>query len=125
MTALPEQHSNVVNVHLKATEHNEQIIFLHAVEQGPASQSYGLQVAQLAGVPASVIKQAKKQLQRLEQGNHTPPAATANVHSPLQADMFASALSAVEERLADIDPDELTPKAALELVYELRKLGKF
>src|SRR5690606_21160644 len=72
MTALPEQFSNVVNVHLKATEHDERIIFLHAVEQGPASQSYGLQVAQLAGVPAKVIQAAKTQLQQLEQGNHQP-----------------------------------------------------
>lgn len=124
MTALPEQHSNVVNVHLKATEHNERIIFLHSVEQGPASQSYGLQVAQLAGVPNKVIQQAKTKLQLLERGSSAAPQATKEVYAanPLQADMFASMPSLVDERLAEIDPDELSPKQALELLYELKKL---
>ena len=130
MTALPEQFSNVVNVHLKATEHDERIIFLHAVEQGPASQSYGLQVAQLAGVPANVIRAAKAQLQQLEQGNHQPvtvlqshpgkPAAT--TAAPLQNDLFAALPSAVEDRLAGISPDDLSPRQALELLYELKKM---
>jgi DNA mismatch repair protein MutS len=66
MTTLPEQFNNVVNVHLTATEHDERIIFLHKVEPGPASQSYGLQVAQLAGVPKQVIQQAKEKLLLLE-----------------------------------------------------------
>ena len=130
MTALPEQFSNVVNVHLKATEHDERIIFLHAVEQGPASQSYGLQVAQLAGVPAKVIQAAKAQLQQLEQGNHQPVALVQN-HSgkpvtttatPQQNDLFAVLPSAVEERLATVNPDDLSPRQALELLYELKQL---
>ena len=144
MTALPEQFSNVVNVHLKATEHDERIIFLHAVEQGPASQSYGLQVAQLAGVPAKVIQAAKTQLQQLEQGNHQPlsgarpgsSAASAAVAGtsgsgskpaqpapqPLQNDLFATQPSALEERLAEVNPDDLSPRQALELLYELKQL---
>jgi len=136
MTALPEQHPTAVNVHLKATEHDERIIFLHSVEDGPASQSYGLQVAQLAGVPAPVIAQAKAQLQQLEQ--HTAPVAelrskpavtqsdsatkSPKAENPMQSDLFASAPSAVEEKLLGVDPDELTPRQALDLLYSLKKM---
>ncbi|MBE0483689.1 MAG: DNA mismatch repair protein MutS [Bacterioplanes sp.] len=129
MTALPERHDNVINVHLKATEHNEQIIFLHSVEQGPANQSYGLQVAQLAGVPAQVIEQAKHQLRQLErqgQGQgHALPMPSASVaaqQAPQQNDLFGGLPSALEERLLDIDPDALSPRDALNLLYELKTL---
>ena len=133
MTALPEQHAGVVNVHLKATEHDERIIFLHSVEPGPASQSYGLQVAQLAGVPSGVIAQAKTLLLQLEQSGHTPtpvaaPLVTADIRSkpapvaPQQPDMFATASSEVEDALRDIDADDLTPRQALELIYSLKKM---
>ena len=80
MTAPPDQHSNVVNVHLKATEHDERIVFLHSVENGPASQSYGLQVAQLAGVPSKVIQQAKLKLQHLER--LAAPSSSAKTYRP-------------------------------------------
>lgn len=132
MTALPERHDNVINVHLKATEHNEQIIFLHAVEQGPASQSYGLQVAQLAGVPSTVIEQAKHQLRQLERqgiAHETPCAskpqssnASVTPEAPQQNDLFGNLLSATEERLAAIDPDTISPREALDLLYELKRL---
>ncbi len=135
MTALPEQHDNVTNVHLKATEHDERIIFLHSVEEGPASQSYGLQVAQLAGVPANVIQAAKDQLHHLEQSTGATPAAQTKVaakavseapvskpDSPLQNDLFAAMPSEVENRLSGINPDDMTPRAALDLLYELKKL---
>ena len=127
MTALPEQYSAAVNVHLKATEHNEQIIFLHSVEYGPASQSYGLQVAQLAGVPNSVIQQAKSKLHWLERGSTGASQAAALQASsanaaPLQADMFSAMPSLAEERLAEINPDELSPRQALDLLYELKQL---
>ena len=88
LTALPEQVDSAVNVHLDATEHDQGIVFLHAVQPGPASQSYGLQVAQLAGVPQSVIESAKLKLMALEQGaheqdNHVPiPTAAANQSQP-------------------------------------------
>ena len=135
MTSLPERHSNAVNVHLKATEHDERIIFLHSVEQGPANQSYGLQVAQLAGVPSQVISAARAQLHHLEQQSGTPitpvaaavaadstaPAAPSN-DSPRQSDLFAAAPGPVEEAIQGIDPDELTPRAALELIYSLKKM---
>ncbi|MFY9178358.1 MAG: DNA mismatch repair protein MutS [Venatoribacter sp.] len=126
MTALPEQHSNAINVHLKATEHEERIIFLHSVEQGPASQSYGLQVAQLAGVPNNVIQDAKIKLRQLEQlsvPTAAPIAQATQGYAPMQADLFASAPSQVEEELAQINPDELTPKQALELIYQLKALS--
>ena len=131
MTSLPERHSNAVNVHLKATEHDERIIFLHSVEQGPANQSYGLQVAQLAGVPSQVISAARHQLHHLEQQSGTPvtpvtadsttPAAPSN-DSPRQSDLFAAASGPIEEAIQGIDPDELTPRAALELIYSLKKM---
>ncbi len=124
MTALPENHDSVVNVHLKATEHDDKIIFLHSVEQGPASQSYGLQVAQLAGVPTRVISEARSQLKKLEQGSLPPtsPRFPEPEQSPYQNDMFASLPSAAETRLAELEPDNLTPRQALELLYELKSL---
>jgi DNA mismatch repair protein MutS len=124
MTALPESCNGVVNVHLKATEHDERIIFLHSVEEGPASQSYGLQVAQLAGVPDSVIREARQQLQKLEQGSLPPTSKRfpETPQHPHQRDMFASLPSALETRLGGINPDDLSPKAALDLLYELKGL---
>lgn len=124
MTALPEQYSNTVNVHLKATEHDERIIFLHSVEQGPASQSYGIQVAQLAGVPAIVIEQARLQLSQLEQNRPdavklTP--VTAGAVTPMQSDLFAAMPSATESTIKELDIDSLTPRQALDVLYELKK----
>lgn len=119
MTALPDQHSNVVNVHLKATEHDERIVFLHSVENGPASQSYGLQVAQLAGVPSKVIQQAKLKLQHLER--LAAPSGSAKNLPPKQEDLFAQAPSWVEEQLQQIDPDNLSPREALAWIYEMKK----
>lgn len=124
MTALPEQYSNTVNVHLKATEHDERIIFLHSVEQGPASQSYGIQVAQLAGVPAIVIEQARLQLSQLEQNRPdavklTP--VTASAVTPMQSDLFAAMPSATESTIKELDIDSLTPRQALDVLYELKK----
>lgn len=130
LTQLADQLDHAVNVHLTATEHDDSIVFLHTVHEGPASQSYGLQVAKLAGVPQSVIGQARTQLQQLESTNpavavarpssdHRPaPAATV-----LQGDMFASLEPGpVERALADLQPDELTPRQALEALYQLRSL---
>jgi DNA mismatch repair protein MutS len=116
-------------VHLSAVEHKDSIVFLHAVQDGPASQSYGLQVAQLAGVPPGVIKAARKHLARLEsQALDTTP----------QLDLFALPCDEPEEQpvaaapaapghlldaLASIDPDALTPREALERLYELKRLA--
>ena len=135
LTALPETADNTVNVHLDATEHNDNIVFLHSIQEGPASQSYGLQVAKLAGVPRDVIDLAKQQLQQLEAKNHlaqntatealdpaSPQAESHNKDAP-QADFFTSEINhQLQERLKQITPDDLSPKEALNLLYELKKL---
>ena len=140
LTQLADDLEHAVNVHLTATEHDDTIVFLHNVHDGPASQSYGLQVAKLAGVPQDVIRNAKEQLSHLEGGaaptrpatDHTAMAPaepekqprSARVSEPvMQADMFASLEpSKVEECLADLDVDGLTPRDALNRLYELKEL---
>jgi DNA mismatch repair protein MutS len=134
LTQLPESHPSASNVHLSAVEHKDSIVFLHAVQDGPASQSYGLQVAQLAGVPQGVIKAARKHLARLESQalDATPqldlfalPCAEpddepAPVAAPAAAPAAASELL---DALAAIDPDALTPREALERLYQLKRLA--
>jgi len=105
-------------VHLDAVEHGDGIVFLHSVEEGPASQSYGLQVAQLAGIPRSVVAAAKRKLVQLEQQS---------VSTGLQADLFAVPEVSVPphpvlEVLMDTEPDEMSPKQALEALYKLKGL---
>jgi len=121
MTRLSLEYKAVANVHLDAVEHKDSIVFLHAVAEGPASQSYGLQVAALAGVPKAVIRQARRYLQMLED---------ASVSRGNQADLFAKtpqrepepAADALREALQQVSPDELSPREALELLYRLKKL---
>jgi DNA mismatch repair protein MutS len=115
LTALPEHVTGVANVHLAATEHRQEIVFLHSVVEGPASQSYGVQVARLAGVPASVIARARKRLAELERARSMPA----------QPDLFTppSNEDAVRDRLALVDPDALTPRDALDVLYELKRLS--
>jgi DNA mismatch repair protein MutS len=120
LTRLAEEFKQLANVHLAAIEHQHTIVFLHSVNEGAASQSYGLQVAALAGVPGSVIRNAKKQLVKLEQQSAA--------QNP-QGDLFATAPEAPEPEehpllsaLRDLQPDELSPKAALEKIYQLKKL---
>ena len=126
LTTLATEVEGCANVHLDATEHGDGIVFLHAVKDGPANRSYGLQVAQLAGVPPPVIAQARRYLERLEserdvQRRSAEGAAAAQAELPL---FRASAPSAapLQEALAALDPDQLTPKAALEALYHLKKL---
>ncbi|MDB5862550.1 MAG: mutS, partial [Betaproteobacteria bacterium] len=120
LTALALEFRQVVNVHLDAVEHKDRIVFLHAVEEGPANRSYGLQVAQLAGVPGTVIRAARRRLTELEeQGLGAGP----------QRDLFASGAPPAEEpqphALVDlvraIDPDSMTPREALDALYRLRQ----
>jgi DNA mismatch repair protein MutS len=123
LTQLAVDFKQVVNVHLDAVEHKDRIVFLHSVEEGPASRSYGLQVAQLAGVPAAVIRGARKRLADLE--------AAAAAHAA-QGDLFAAAGDSTPEPephpaidlLRDCDPDTLTPRDALDLLYRLRGLAQ-
>jgi DNA mismatch repair protein MutS len=122
LTALAEQAEGCANVHLDATEHRDGIVFLHAVKDGPANRSYGLQVAQLAGVPREVIAQARQYLADLEARRESQQQMPlfANVEPPA-ASRQSEPLDEMRKALANIDPDSLTPRAALELVYELRR----
>ena len=121
LTRLALEHKEVANVHLDAVEHKDTVVFLHAVEEGPASQSYGLQVAGLAGVPKAVIRQAGRYLQLLEEasvrrGNHD------DLFAPVKAPQPEPEEDVLRTELQKTNPDELTPREALELLYRLKKL---
>lgn len=115
ITALPDEIRGINNIHISAVEHGEKIVFLHSVKPGPANQSYGLQVAQLAGVPNQVIKLAKKKLTELENQSVNSKSDSG------QFEMFSDRPHPVIDKLQELDIDELTPKAALELLYQLKK----
>jgi len=123
LTHLAQEYREVANVHVDAVEHKDHNVFLHSVEAGPASQSYGLQVAQLAGVPPVVIRAAKKRLSELETRNDVRgPQADLFRPPPVPADTAALPLQAALDELRQADPDAITPRQALELIYRLRKL---
>lgn len=123
LTELPNQIPHLANVHLDAVEHGDSIAFMHAVQEGAASKSYGLAVAGLAGVPKSVIKNARTKLTQLEQLslNGEKPSQSPAVDIANQLSLIPEP-SEVEQALANIDPDELTPRQALEELYRLKKL---
>lgn len=127
LTALAAELPGVLNVHLDATEHRQGIVFMHAVKPGPASKSYGLAVAKLAGIPREVITDARRYLSALEmQARDTSgPQGSLALDSPSgsegeiqPSDEFASLRAAIEA----VDPDSLTPRDALQKLYELKKL---
>ncbi|MDR1349814.1 MAG: DNA mismatch repair protein MutS [Zoogloeaceae bacterium] len=124
LTRLVEDYPTLANVHLDAVEHGERIVFLHALEEGPANQSYGIQVAALAGMPAAVVRAAKKELRKLEEKA---------ADNPLQPDLFSSSPRLVPnlpetephpalDALAALEPDNLSPKEALNTLYALKKI---
>ncbi|MDA8259914.1 MAG: DNA mismatch repair protein MutS [Betaproteobacteria bacterium] len=121
LTRLAQDYPVCANVHLDAVEHGHKIVFLHAVEEGPASQSYGVQVAALAGMPSAVVREARRRLTLLE---------NREVGSLTQPDLFASAPPLPEpphpalDALRDVNPDELSPREALEKLYQLHKLAR-
>ncbi len=121
LTQLPELFDHIHNVHIDAIEHNEKIIFLHAVKEGPANQSYGLQVAQLAGIPKSVIASAKLKLKQLE--SEAVNAKFTDHQPQLGLDLEDEKTSQSTEYLENIEPDELSPKDALEILYKLKSLN--
>jgi DNA mismatch repair protein MutS len=128
LTQLPEVHPSAANVHLSAVEHKDKIVFLHAVEGGPASQSYGLQVAQLAGVPQAVIRAARKHLASLEASSmQTTPQfdlfADPGMAAVLADEEAFAQPSAIEDALANINPDALSPRDALDALYRLKELS--
>ncbi|MBK9466684.1 MAG: DNA mismatch repair protein MutS [Gammaproteobacteria bacterium] len=121
LTALPEVVEGVANVHLDATEYADRIVFLHSVRPGPASRSYGLQVAALAGVPQAVIAEARRKLQELESPHALAPVAKA-CGAPAQGQLLFDAdprRDALLERLRALDPDALSPREAHALLCEL------
>jgi DNA mismatch repair protein MutS len=129
LTGLAQPGSGIANVHLDAVEHHDQhggdtLVFMHAVKDGPADRSFGLQVAALAGLPKSVVRDARGRLAELEQRRSEPaPVLTPQtLDAPQQFGLFTPA-SAALDALAAIDPDELTPKQALEALYRLKQLS--
>ncbi len=137
LTQLPNAHAACANVHLSAVEHKDSIVFLHAVQDGPASQSYGLQVAQLAGIPNPVIRAARKHLASLEaqsieaqaqfdlfgRASQTEHVEHINSAEDATAQINMSTESEALRALSELDPDSLTPREALEALYQLKKLA--
>ncbi len=117
LTELADELPSVSNVHLDATEHNDSIIFLHSIQEGPANKSYGIQVARLAGIPAPVLGAARQMLQQLEHSNSdlNPPGSPA----PVQNELFAAEPHPALTLLESLQPDQLTPRQALDMLYQL------
>ena len=123
LTDFPQKHDRAVNLHVGAVESGHDIVFLHQMEPGPASRSYGVQVARLAGMPPALIRHARATLEALER--------QANAGA-LQVDLFAAPAadadiaepSAALAMLASIDPDALTPREALEALYRLKAAAR-
>jgi DNA mismatch repair protein MutS len=139
LTALPLKHDRAVNVHVAAVESRtkgaDEIVFLHEIQPGPASRSYGVQVARLAGMPAALLRQARAALEALEAQQHSghaqidlfaphanTPSASASATIDLSANHLDAEPSLVEQALARLDPDVLTPKQALDALYQLQAL---
>ena len=121
LTEFPVRHERAINLHVSAVEAGHDIVFLHEIQPGPASRSYGIQVARLAGMPAAVVNQARHTLEALE---------AQATESNAQVDLFAAPpvaqsaeASAVEAALSAIDPDTLSPRDALDALYQLKKLS--
>jgi DNA mismatch repair protein MutS len=123
LTSLPEELAACANVHLDAAEHGRELIFLHSVRPGPANQSYGLHVAELAGVPRDVVDRARGYLRALERQQQAliPPGPQRELHFEPTAEPD---LGELKQRLAAVDVDALTPRQALDLVYELVSVAK-
>lgn len=114
ITALPDEIRGINNIHINAVEHGDKIVFLHSVKPGPANQSYGLQVAQLAGVPNQVIKRAKNKLIELENQSISDQSDSG------QFEMFSDRTHPVIDRLEELDVNQLSPRDALDLLYSLK-----
>ena len=117
LTALPDHHAAMANVHLDATEHEDHVVFLHQIQEGPANRSFGLQVAKLAGVPDSILRAAKDKLGELESGQTQGPAPTQTELSLVTPQQPSAAL----EALKALDPDELSAREALDRIYQLKQ----
>ena len=118
LTELSDHHPSARNVHVSAIEHDDRIVFLHNVLDGPASQSYGIEVAKLAGLPRQVIDAAKLELQRIWRNNEPP-----NIQQHLFDESNQETRDRLKEKISVIEPDQLSPKDALEVIYELKKIS--
>ncbi len=120
LTALPDDLASMVNVHLDATEHEDHVVFMHHIQEGPANRSFGLEVAKLAGVPTGVLLHARQKLSELE----SQQIVESSHVSGEQVDLFSApiAKSPVLSVLSEIDPDQMTPKEALDALYTLKTL---
>ncbi|MDE0193152.1 MAG: DNA mismatch repair protein MutS [Gammaproteobacteria bacterium] len=128
LTALPSELDDAANIHLDAVEHRGEVVFLHSVRDGPASQSYGIEVAKLAGVPGAVLADAKRRLTDLETRHaHTGTSAQMDLFHDLRADadgagqQAESAGDAIVRQLGELDPDSMSPRDALAALYELKE----
>jgi len=127
LTTLPEKISTITNVHINAVEHGDRIVFLHSVKDGPANQSYGLQVAQLAGVPKNVIAQARKKLHQLEEDAREVAQQGQTLSLNLgfaeeEINPIDENAAEIKDELSNLNPDDLSPKQALEELYRLKAL---
>ena len=124
LTDFPTRHAGALNMHVSAAESGDQIVFLHSIEAGPASRSYGVQVAKLAGMPASLVRQARATLEALEAQQSSGAAQVDLFAAPAAADAAAAAAgpSRAEAALMALDPDQLAPREALEALYRLKAL---
>ena len=120
LTALPESHASMANVHLDATEHDDHVVFMHHIQEGPANRSFGLEVAKLAGVPHGVLLHARQKLTELESQQGTAKV----IPERTQVDLFTveAPVSPALDVLKGIDPDQMTPKDALDALYTLKTL---
>ena len=141
LTEFPAKHRHALNMHVSAAESGDDIVFLHQIEAGPASRSYGVQVARLAGMPAAVLRQARQTLDQLEAQKSagtpqidlfaTPPEPQPELQPELTPEPVAAAAAAVAdphaaavlEAVRALDPDTLTPRSALDALYQLRALA--
>ncbi|MFZ5543701.1 MAG: DNA mismatch repair protein MutS [Pseudomonadota bacterium] len=121
LTEFPKKHERALNVHVSAAESGDDIVFLHDIQPGPASRSYGVQVARLAGMPSPVIRQARAALEALERQQQAGDPQV-DLFAPPPAPAAAAPASPVEEALEDIDPDKLSPREALDILYRLKAL---
>ncbi|HEX9772872.1 MAG TPA: DNA mismatch repair protein MutS, partial [Steroidobacteraceae bacterium] len=121
LTSLADELAGCANVHLDATEHADELVFLHAVREGPANQSYGLQVARLAGVPREVLADARRYLAGLERRDHASPSVHGQQALPLDSPPDPAERAVITE-LQHLDPDVLSPREAHAALYRLRQL---
>lgn len=120
LTQLPEHHQAIANIHIDAVDYADTIVFLHAVKAGPANQSYGLQVAQLAGVPKTVIEKAKKRLRQLESKSLSVTAKNSDPQLGLALEPADD--HAIVSLIKQLEPDEMTPREALNAIYRMKEL---